>query len=81
MDNKKVANALLKLAKELVSVDQDKQKSGNKRVVEKFLKENEKTLREDEYASASFKLTGQDGDSKWTNLTVADLKAIIKVLK
>ncbi len=62
-------------------VDQDKPKDGNKRVVLDFLKENEKAIRDGEFANAAFQLRGPNMSSKWTNLTIADLKAIAKALK
>lgn len=81
MDKKLIASELIKMAKDLISEDDGKQKVGLKGQIRRFLDENEEAIKQDEYANARMKLTGPKDDTVWMNVGLADLEAIMKVLK
>ena len=76
------ARELLRIAKEIqADIDQNKQKAGLKKDFVDFLKENKQAILDDEYAFARISLHGPKTSIKWSNIYIADLEAIIKVLK
>lgn len=82
MNKERIAAELVNIAKEINSGEnEDKQKQGNRRLVEAFIKENEDALRSDEYAFARMSLHGPSTQVNYFNVSLADLRAIAKVLK
>jgi len=82
MDRIAVANKLVSLAKTLVAGEnEDNKTSGLKKRIEVFIKDNKEALKDDEYEYARIKLFGPKGDTKFMNVSIADLEAMAKVLK
>ena len=70
----------VKVAKDLMSVDV-KQVSGRKRDISNFIDENKEDFDFDVYAIAKIKIMGPVSDTKWMDMSIKDLEAIVKVLK
>lgn len=82
MDRNELAGELVRLAKTLVAGEnEDNKTSGLKKRIEAFVKDNKEALKDDEYEYARIKLFGPKGDTKFINVSIADLEAMAKVLK
>ena len=71
MDNQKVAEELVKIAKDITA--------GNR--IQDFIDDNEEAIENEEYAIPKIKLFGPTRDSKHMNVTLKQLKAIAKIVK
>ena len=81
MDKIKIAEELVRVAKELISLENKKATSSTTNRIGDFLYDNKGAYENGSWSNIKMKLTGPDNDTNWMNIEMSDIEAFVKSMK